>query len=182
MRLDRTQREHLKRVLLLILLTVAVLRFIVIPGKESLKKNELLLESQLQKYQRTKLQLEKLKRESSEVRRGAEGIRDEIPTYLYPSQADPLEIQLTLLKNLLSVLQKKELVLQGFSLPSISYGKTITEIPLELRFQGRARDVLSFLEYLEKQEKRIYIRDCTITETARRLSVTMTITVIKSEI
>lgn len=176
------EKEIIKRFLFYVLIVLALVRFLLIPAKDLLTREREVFENYKHKLYQKQLQLAKIQERYNQTEQNLNTSKKIIPDYIYSSEVDPFELQLRILKNILKVIQEKKLELQGFSLPSISYGKTITEIPIELRFSGRPKDVFSLLDYLEKQEKRIYIKDCSISETSRRLFVFMTITVIKSEI
>lgn len=176
------EKEILKRLLLYVLMVLALIRFLLIPAKNSLNKERELFESYKHKLRQKELQLAKIQEIANKTEQDLNNSSKLIPAHIYSREVDPFELQLRLLKDLLKVIQEKKLDLQSFSLPSISYGKTITEIPVELKFSGRPKDVFSLFDYLEKQEKRVYIKDCTISESFRRLFVSVTITVIKSEI
>lgn len=179
----KLDREITRKILFTLVLTLALIKFVLLPMHKSLTQQKELYNQYLAQYAQKRQLLERKIEEFSRYEVTAPTGNDTyLPSYLYPKEEDPLAIQLSLMKKLLSKLKEHRLELLSFELPHLSYGKNLTEIPINLRFKGKIKNVFDFFRDLEKEEKRIFIRDCTIYESARELTVNLMITTLKSEI
>lgn len=179
----KLDREIVRKILFYLILSLFLIKFALLPMKRALTYQKELYQEYLSQYRQKNDLLERKKREylSQEKTPFAENATS-IPSYLYSKEEDPLSIQLNLVKKLITKLKSYHLELLRFELPPISYGKTVTEIPVSLHFKGKPKDVLNFFKDLEQEEKKLYIRDCTISESTRNLTVNLVITTFKSEI
>lgn len=179
----KLDRELTRKILFALVLSLFLIKFILLPMNRSLTQQKELYEQYIAQYAQKRQLLERKKEELARYEnKTLPGNETYLPSYLYHKDKDPLTIQLNLLKKLLSKLKEHRLELLGFELSPLSYGKNLTEIPINLRFKGKIKNVFDFFRYLEREEKRIFIRDCSISESSRELTVNLVITTLKSEI
>lgn len=177
------KRETLRLILIYIIFILLFLKFGVFPLKESLEEKKKVYLEYAETYFQKKALLEKKKEIIEEVSEKAqENLKEEIPGYIYPKEADPFEIQLKLAEEIKNIAQNKKLEILGFDLLPLSYGKRLTEISLSFRLKGKPKDAIEFLKILEKREKKIFFKELTISESARQVNLNFTLSVFKSEI
>lgn len=172
--------KALRKLLISFVIILGAVKFILIPLQEQLKGEKELMKTEVEKIVRLKKMLSEVVQKENTG--DFEGIHIKIPYFVYNSSEDALQLQLKLLSELLGQLEKNGLELQSFDLLPLTYGKTLTEISLGLRFRGKTKKVLDFFKELEKREQPLLIRECLISESGRHLSVTLVLSILKSEI
>ncbi|MCX8042434.1 MAG: hypothetical protein N3A56_08125 [Thermodesulfobacteriaceae bacterium] len=109
-----------------------------------------------------------------------------IPSEIFSKKEDPFLLQIKISKDLRDLAEKRGLKVEGLDLLSFPVGKRIMEIPLLIRLRGPVKDTLNYLEevqeYFRKKERFFKISELYLSESRNELSLTLRLSVFKSEL
>ncbi|MEM4959370.1 MAG: hypothetical protein QXX12_05790 [Nanopusillaceae archaeon] len=183
-KLESSYRE----ILILITLLLFFLKFGVISTKERLETKRVTYAELKEAYER-KLRITHHREdaEAIEARDSMTFIKRSQIERLYAKEEDPILVQLRLSKKIQSLAENSTLKIESIELLPINQGNYTVEAPLKVKLTGKTKEVLNFLEGLEKfflfEEKKLCkLREVSLNERNRELNLNLQISVLISKI
>lgn len=175
-------------ILFMVVLLLLFIKFGILPSKEKLETKKRTLSELQEAYEVKKksLLIGEVKAEASELNYQKQ-IREDFSSYLYSRDKDPLLVQLQLSKKIPELAGNSTLRIESIELLPLNQGNYTIEVPLNVKISGKTKEVISFLENLERffisEEKKICkLREVSLKEKNRELQLTLQISVLVSGI
>lgn len=184
-------RNTLRTFLILLIIGLAFLRFGYLPYKQKLSEKKELYSELTQAYLQKRANFQRIKMSGTlkkDFKKSPENKEiEKVYRLVYPKSEDPFLLQIKISKDLKGLAEKKGVKVQGLDFLSFPAGmKRLTEIPLVLKGRGKTKDVLEFLEEVEKyfyQKEKFYkVSELVLRESRGELELNLKISVFKSEV
>lgn len=176
------ETKTLRVFLILTILGLAFIKFVILPYESKIKEKKEVYAELVNAYIQKKEVYEKMKK--LQLQKPEETPKEE--SFIFPKNSDPQEIQLLFSKELKEIAENQKLELLNFELPEPSSGKTITEIPVIIRVKGKPKDIISYLEELQKaliKKKKVFkVSEAVLSGDRANVNLTLRISVFKTEL
>ena len=175
---DLNRQKALRTVGLYILVVLALARLLLYPMDAAVAAKKVSLAEQYESY--------KLKYRLSERQKADHASRTSVDrTALLPQLYDKgiaySHIQTDILEKVIKLAENKKMTLLNFELPEPAIGKSVTEVPVLVRFEGRPLDFMETLEMIEKDTMVLRIKSTEVSKTGKDFHYSLTISAFRVE-
>jgi Tfp pilus assembly protein PilO len=149
---------QLKKIGIYIIITLALLRFLIYPLHASIQEKKVLLGELAESY---RIRVDAL---GKQIQAKPKGVveRGQLYPNLFEKGISTSTIQAEILEWMTKLAEKKGLTILNFEMLEPIAGKSITEIPILIRVKGRSSPFIEMLEAVEKGERALKIRSMEI--------------------
>jgi Tfp pilus assembly protein PilO len=174
---------QIKMVGIYLIITLALLRFLVMPLHSTIQEKKAVLEEQQETYN-IKYQVFERQRENQSKRTGTETgeENDALLPHLYDKGTSNSYIYSEVLEQVTKLAEGKGLTVINFETLEPVAGKTISEVPILVRLRGQPAPFIEVLDAIKKSEKLLSIRSTEISKTGQDQFFSLTISAFRVEV
>ena len=166
-----------------IIITLALLRFFVVPLHSTIQEKKAVLEEQQETYNIKYQVFERQRENQGKKTRTETGVdKNTVLLQLYGKGTPNSYIYSEVLERVTKLAEGRGLTVVNFETLEPVAGKTISEVPIVVRLRGQPAPFIEVLDVLKKSEKLLSIRSTEITKTGQDQFFSLTISAFRVEV
>lgn len=170
-------RNELTRTGIYIIVALIILKFVITPLNGKLKEKREIMQEIAQSLSLKKDIYERKLAEIELAKKTPKSLQ-----YIYDKKYSYNSIRNVVLNWLMDEAEKKGLSVVNFELPEIKKGKVLSEISVTIRFKGKMKPFLDYLEIVEQTDKLLLIKNLDISKTGQDMNIAISVSFFRSEI